>query len=203
MRCSTPMVLAVLVAVLAASPAMAQPPSLSDAQISRGLVRYRREPTVQRVVQSALAARSASPGRVRDAMDRARAAGCLPTTSASLRRGQAVDLRALTNGERTNVSTDDDLVLEARVTFRFDRLVFAPEEVGLLRELRAVEAEQAEIARLVVHLYFERRRLQLERDLLNAGDATRVLRILEIEGLLDAFTDGAFNRMMGSRRGGT
>ena len=194
---------AMALTLLFASSGMAQPPPLSDAQIERASARYRREPSVQRVVRSALAARSASPGRVRDAIDRARAAGCLPTTSASLRRGQAVDLRALTSGEHTNVSTDDDLVLEARMIFRFDRILFAPEEVGLLRELRAVEAEQGEIARLVVQLYFERRRLQLERDLLGSGDAARALRILEIEGLLDAFTDGGFNRMMSGRRGGT
>ena len=172
----------------------------SDGEITIALARYSHEPPVQRVVEAAMRARSASPGRTRDAMDRARATGWLPTTTASIRRGQAVDLRALTGDDaRTNVSTDDDLVLEARMIFRFDRIVFAPEEVGLLRELRAVEAERGQVAAVIVQLWFERRRLQLERDLVAPADVTRRVRILEIEALLDAFTDGAFNRMMRSR----
>lgn len=205
--------LTLALSLLAVAPAAAQatlteersavataPPTLTEGQITIALARYQHEPPVSRVVRAALRARSASPGRVRDAMDRARATGWLPTTTGTIRRGQAVDLRALTGDDaRTNVSTDDDLVLEARMTFRFDRIVFAPEEVALLRELRATEAEQAQIAGLVVRLWFERRRLQLERDLVAPADVARRVRILEIEGLLDAFTGGAFDRMMGSR----
>lgn len=186
-------------ALLVAAPAAAQS-TVTDGQITIALARYEHEPPVHRVVRAALRARSASPSRVRDAMDRARATGWLPTTTGTVRRGQGIDLRALAGDEtRTNVSTDDNLMLEARMTFRFDRIVFAPEEVGLLRELRAVEAEQGQIAEAIVQLWFERRRLQLERDLVAPPDVARRVRILEIEGLLDAFTDGAFNRMMGSR----
>lgn len=184
----------------------AAPPAaaITDAQIQRALRRYRREPSVGRVVRSALRARSASPSRIRDAMDRARASGALPVTQASVRRGQAVDLRGLTGADdvTTNVSTDDDLVLEARMIFRFHRIVFASEEVGLLRELRAAEAERAQIARTVVRLYFERRRLLLERDLLGTRDLLHRVRVLEVEALLDVFTEGAFTRMMGGRPGG-
>jgi len=50
----------------------------------------------------------------------------------------------------------------------------------------------------VVHLYFERRRLQLERDLGGQVEVASELRILEAEALLDVFTNGAFSRMMAS-----
>ncbi|HJL18739.1 MAG TPA: hypothetical protein RMH99_23965 [Sandaracinaceae bacterium LLY-WYZ-13_1] len=178
-----------------------EPPALSRERIRRALRRYRREPSVARVVRAALRERTARPSRIHDAMNRARGAGWLPRVRASLRRGQAVDLRGLADDPEavTNVSTDDDLTFEASLTFDLDRIVFASQETTLLRELRATEQREAEVARAVVHLYFERRRLQLERDLLGRHDLPRALRILETEALLDAFTGGAFTRMMGAR----
>ncbi len=174
-------------------------PSVSPERLRAALARYRREPSAGAVVRAAIRARSASPGRVRDAMDRARATGWLPTARGSLRRGQTVDLRGLANGEASSIATDDALSFDASLVFRFDRVVFASEETTLLRELRVVEETNAELARVIVHLYFERRRLQLERDLLAPGDLARAVRILELEALLDVFTAGAFTRMMGHR----
>jgi len=185
------MVLSLLLTAASTAPALAQ----DDARIEEALARYRHEPTVDAVVEAALEQTSANPGRVRDAMDRARATGWLPTTRALVRRGQAVDLRALT-GETTptNVSTDDDLVLEARMTFYFDRIVYAPDEPALLRELRATEEARARLVAQIVALYFERRRLQLERDLSDATDLTRRVRILELTALLDRLSGGALTR---------
>ena len=177
-------------------------PAITPERIEVALHRYRREPEVERVIAAAWRARSASPSRVHDAMNRARGTGWLPTARTSIRRGQTVDLRGLTGdtlGTPTNVSTDDALTFEATLTFRLDRIVFASEEVPMLRELRSVELERSDLARVIVHLYFERRRLQLERDLAGLVDVPRALRILEIEALLDAFTEGSFTRMMGGR----
>ncbi|MGE0788937.1 MAG: hypothetical protein AB7S26_24905 [Sandaracinaceae bacterium] len=189
---------AVLVALATTStPAAAQDdvpaPSVSPERIRAALQRYRHEPSVRRVVSDALEARSGSPGRLRDAMDRARATGWLPTARASIRRGQAVDLRGLANGEPSSIATGDDLSFDATLVFRFDRIVFASEETTLLHELRATEEAAAELAALVIHLYFERRRLQLEQDLLRRIDVERALRILEVEALLDELTGGRFS----------
>lgn len=165
--------------------------------VQRALSRYRNEPDVDAVVAAALAARSANPSRVRDAVDRARAAGWLPTTRVAIRRGQTVDLRGIGGGsldEITNVSTDDALTFEASMVFRFDRLAFAPEEPALLRELRAVETERDRLVDAVIRLYFERRRLQLERDLGGLPDAERAVRIVELEALMNALSAGAFSR---------
>ncbi len=198
MNVRTRVVLALALGFVAA-PAAAQEgaPALTEARIEAALDRYRSEPSVERVVRAALATRARDPARARDAIDRARLRGLLPTARAGIRRGQAIDLRGLTDIDGANVSTDDDLMVEGSVVFQLDRLIFAPEEVGLLRELRALEAEQLELVRAVVALYFERRRLQLERDLLHQRDLVRSMRILEAEALLDVFTAGAFTRMMG------
>jgi hypothetical protein len=72
--------------------------------------------------------------------------------------------------------------------------------VALLREARAREEGRAEIIRGVVHLYFERRRLQLERDLLGNDAVGHTVRIAEAEALLDAFTGGEFGRMLRAPR---
>lgn len=174
-------------------------PAVSPERIEAALYRYRHEPSIERVLEDALATGARDPARARDAIDRARLRGLVPTARAGIRRGQAIDLRGLTDGDGGNVSTDDDLMVEASLVFELDRLVFAPEEVGLLRELRALEAEQLELVRTIIALYFERRRLQLERDLLGRRDLVRAMRILEAEALLDVFTAGAFTRMMGAR----
>lgn len=193
-----------LVLLLALVPARAlgqEPaPALSEARIEAALARYRHEPRVEDVVRAALQHRAEAPARARDAIDRARLRGLLPTVRGGLRRGQAIDLRGLTGNDPDNISTDDDLMLEARVVFDLDRLVFASEEVSLLRELRALETAQLELVRTLIALYFERRRLQLERDLLGAADLARTVRILEAEALLDVLTDGAFTRMLRAAR---
>lgn len=193
--------LALLLAVGGPRGVSAQAPALTPARIEEALARYRHEPSVGTVVRAALATRALDPARARDAMERARLSGLLPTARAGVRRGQAVDLRALTSntGDRTNVYTDDDLMIEGSVVLRLDRLLFAPDEGALLRELRALEEARAELVRAVVALYFERRRLQLERDLVNRNDVPTALRILEIEALLDAMTDGAFTRALAER----
>lgn len=167
---------------------------VSAERIRSALRRYRHEPSIERVVEAALRERSARPSRIHDAMNRARGTGWLPQTRVSVRRGQAVDLRGLTGDPESvaNVSTDDDLMVYGSMTFDFGRIVFAPAEPSLLRELRAVEQDRAETVRTAVNLYFERRRLQLERDLLGHSDLPRTLRILETEALLDALTGGLF-----------
>ena len=196
--------LLILVSLLRAPAATAQEAvpqrSLTAAQIAQALYRYREEPSAQQLVRAALSERSATPGRLRDAMDRARATGWLPTARGAIRRGQAIDLRGLTEtAAPTNVSTGDDLTLEARLVFRFDRIVFAPQEPALLRELRAAEASEQALTELVIRLYFERRRLQLERDLAGQVDVLRELRILELETLLDVLSGGRLSRGGGGR----
>jgi len=201
--------IAVLAAALASSARAQDPPPQprtvrqpSRAEIAAALARYRHEPSVDRVVAAALRVADVLPERARDAAHRARLSGWLPTARVGVRRGTGRDLAQQSTDllDRTNVSTDDTLAVDGALVFRLDRLVFAREEVALLREERALAEERDSLMRDVVHLYFERRRLQLERDLLGQADTEHAVRIAEATALLDAFTRGTFSHAIGARR---
>lgn len=219
---------------LALASAQPSPGLASEKAVREALQRYRDEPSVREVI-AAVHARDGSKSD--DLADRARLSGWVPTVGLKARRGQGVDLASSSSQDALRLSTDDDLTLEAALTFDLGRVVFAREEVAISRQAHAEREREGERVREVIELYFERRRLQVERDLLwaaasaqapapiedtaqgedgpggrpsrttaataspraaAAGDAiiARTVRIAEIEALLDAFTGGAFRRMM-------
>jgi hypothetical protein len=173
-------------------------PRVSNDQLRAALQRYAREPSVERVVEVALA--RAPSGRAEALASRARTAGWVPTVSLRARRGQGVDLSHALADDSLDLSTDDELTLEAALTFELDRVVFRSEEVALARQSQAEGDARGARVRGVIALYFERRRLQLERDLDASADPRRELRIAEIEALLNVLTDGEFGRMLASAR---
>lgn len=173
------------------------PPPPTERELRRALSRYRHEPEVSLLVERAIALADADPARAHALARRARRSALLPDLRLGARRGRGRDRTDSQSADtgRTNLSADDDLALEASLVFRLGASVYARDEVILAREARARAAAREDLVRTVVSLYFERRRLQLERDLLGLVDAERLLRILEIEALLDGLTGGAFTRM--------
>ncbi len=171
---------------------------VTPARVRAVLLRYRSEPSIEVILRAAIAAPALDPERARDALERARISGLLPQLRADVRRGVGLDLSALqsSTGERSLWSSDDTLTFSGGLTFQLNRLLYAPEEGSLLRERRALEESRFAMLTQVVHLYFERRRLQLERDLTGRTDVSIELRIAEVEALLDLFTNGAFSLMM-------
>jgi len=175
---------------------------LQPEAIEAANARYAREPSAARVVRLALAEAGLDPRRIDRLILRARRSAWLPELRLGARRGMGRDASAQAGAEldRLSLSSDESLGVEASLRFRLDRLVYGGEEVALLRERRAVvEARRALIA-FVIELYFLRRRLQLERDLLGLVDLERAIRIREAEALLDAFTGGRFSRMLQAAR---
>ena len=150
-------------------------------------------PNVDEVVAAALDVAALDPRRAGRVADRARWSGLLPSLRVGARRGFAQDSSATLTGEtdRTNLSQDDDLSFDGTLTFDLGRLVFAREEVSLLREERSIELERRALIREVVHTYFERERLWLEIAS-GAGGSIRRMHALELEALLDAWTGGRF-----------
>jgi len=169
------------------------------ARIGEALRRYRHEPSVRQLLDAIASDPTLDPERAREMARRARRGGWLPTLRIGARRGQQRDLSQSGSTADPSLSTDDDLTLDATLTFRFDRAAYGPDEVSLAREERSRALELQERARTVVAAYFERRRLQLERDLSGESDVGVEVRILELEALLDAFTGGAFRRLMADR----
>jgi hypothetical protein len=156
------------------------------------------EPRVDDVVAAALRHAGLGRGRVDRLIRRARGRNAIPVMRLGARRGQRRDVSAsqTTTGDRTNLGRDDDLTLEANLTFDLRGLAFAPEEVSLARERRAEEVARRELVTAVVSRYFERRRLQLEERLLGRRGIASSLRIRALEVELDALTGGAFTRAL-------
>jgi hypothetical protein len=177
----------------------AVPREIDRAVIDAALARVsRHEPPVGAVVGAALRASGADPDEISGMVTRARVAGLVPVLRAGGRRGRGQDLSELQpvdGGGRATWSSDDQYAVYGTLIFRFDRLLFAREEVPLLREARARRAERWELVRTVVHVYYERRRLMLESALL-PPDVERAVRTEELGALLDGFTGGEFSRMI-------
>ncbi len=171
---------------------MDPPDAPSSAQIAEALARYRHEPTVDALLFAIRQIEALDPQEAVRIARRARRAGLLPTLRMAGRRGQGVDLDERVGELR--YSTDDRLTLEASLVWNLDRAVSGPQEAALLREAGRRLSERTAREQLLIQAYFERRRLQLERDLLGADGLERVLRIRELEALLDALTEGAFSR---------
>jgi hypothetical protein len=168
----------------------------SQTEIDAALARYAHEPSADDVVHAALLVAPAL--RARALAARARNAAWVPRLMLRVRRGQTVDLSSPQAIDPTTLrlTTNDAIALEAALSFDLERLVFRREEISLLHQSRAEEQARSRLVSEVIHLYFERRKLQLERDLRGDPELTRNVRIAELDALLDAFTNGAFRRMI-------
>lgn len=144
-------------------------------------------------------ARLVDPDALVDAIaSRARAAALLPElrlrASRTVDEGQSLSPTSY-DPQRVTTTGGASLWLEARATWRLDRLVFTDEEVALERA-RAQRAEQREkvSAHVLTLLFAWQRALALEDD----GHASleehlaASLRVLETEAELDLFTGGWF-----------
>lgn len=156
-------------------------------------------PSVGELVRMVLrAARHVDAGRVEALVRRARLSGLLPTLKASARRGLKQDLSSssTSEAERLAAAVADDLSFEAALSFDLPRLVFAPEEVRLLSVERWLAGDQRRLVEEAIRLFFQRRKLLLEREQSPAADAELEIAIAEIDALLDALTDGAFSKAL-------
>ncbi len=156
--------------------------------LAEALARYERaEATVDEVISRALARYDAGMTSVKRLRLRARRAGLLPTVRVGARHGRGDDASAQTgSSDRVVISTDVALTLDATLTWNLSRAAYGRDEVALLREERTRARERRDLMRYVVTLFFERRRLQLERDLGAGMDAARAMRIRALQAELEA-----------------
>lgn len=171
------------------------PPGVADAEALAMALAVRDEaPSVEQVLAWAWEEGLFDPARADAAMERARLSALLPQLRIGVRRGLGWDAlaRQSTTTDSSSLSAGEDLSVVGTLVFRLDRLVFAGEEPALLRERRALEEARTALTAQLVALYFERRRLLVERALTGVPDVVAELRVLEIEALLDALTGGRF-----------
>lgn len=170
------------------------PPAPNLEELAR---RFDHEPTVAEVLREALRHHDEGVADPARAVRRARRSALLPEMRVRARRGRARDADATQTG--TNLSTDDDAVLEGTLVFNLPRAVYSGDEAAWSREGRAQAAARVQLVRLVVGLYFERRRLQMEQAL-GAQDVERLVRVAELEALLDGLTGGRFGELLRASR---
>lgn len=176
----------------APAPASAKPPARATPTRPTG-------PSVRELVHMVLrAARHIDADRVQALVRRARLSGLMPTLRASSRRGLRQDLSSSSSSEveRLAAAVADDLSFEAALSFELPRLIFAPEEVRLLSVERWLAGDQRRLIEEAIRLYFQRRKLIVERERGVTPDAELEIAIAELEALLDALTDGAFTKQL-------
>lgn len=135
-------------------------------------------------------------GRLDELASRARKSALLPEMR--LRVTRHVDDRAsvdaLPEQSRLTDSSAQNLGLEARLTFRLDRLVFADEEPSLERARLDVESFRARLAHRVIELLYKHHRARaLSREAGPDRDEAIVL-VTELGATLDVLTGGWFSR---------
>ncbi len=160
----------------------------------------RSEPTIEALRAAAVRASGAKTISSASWARRARAAGLVPTLTLRVLRalGRGEDLRqSATTSDALKLAVDNDLVLEARATWDFARLVFDPSELRASREHARRFSEQVDLESEVTRLYYQRRRAQMEMLLRTPSDPTecwqRELEIAELTSYLDALTGGALS----------
>jgi hypothetical protein len=145
-------------------------------------------------------------------VSRARWAALLPELRVRLdrrlSRTESLDVgRSPADPLATPVGVDsiNDMRYEWRATWDLRRIVFNPDEVGASSHALRMAELPREVETVLIHLYFERRRLKAEALASDASDVGPRLRaenrIQELEAELDALTGGAFSRWSSSRAG--
>jgi hypothetical protein len=147
------------------------------------------------------------PERGRSYVARARHAAWLPElrlrVDRRFGRSESLDVPSTSTSTTSplGVDTVDDVRYEARVTWDLSRLVFSSDELAAQAQTMHMAEMRRDIEVTVGRLYFERRRLRLER--LSTGTTERSirreLRVREIESELDALSGGVFSQCTAGR----
>ena len=157
----------------------------------------------------AVALAMVEPERGRSYVNRARHAAWLPEIrlrlDRRLGRSESLDLPSTSTAITSplGVDTVDDVRYEARVTWDLARLIFSNDELAAQAQTIHMAEIRRDIEVTVSRLYYERRRLGLERLPTGAGERTaamrREVRLREIESELDASSGGAFSQCTAGR----
>jgi len=158
----------------------------------------------------AVALAMVEPERGQSYVSRARRAAWLPELRLRIDRrfgrSESLDIPSTSTSVTSplGVDTVDDVRYEARVTWDLGRLVFSNDELAAQAQTMRMTELRRDIEVTVSRLYFERRRLRLDRLPSGPGERTlrRDLRIREIEAELDALSGGGFSQCIAGRTTG-
>jgi hypothetical protein len=156
------------------------------------------EPTVREAVKAALRYAGLSARPEARMKRRARLAAALPTLS--LKASRDTDWTETKDGDRVVGDVDQGIVLEARATWRLDRLIFDGAELRVASLAQQRARARATLAAQATALYYKRRAAQLDA-IWNPAETIeeQVRRELDLEELtaqLDALTGGWWGDQM-------
>jgi hypothetical protein len=167
------------------------------------------DPPIDLLRAAASALALAEPERARSLVQRARWSAWLPEVrfrvDRRFGRSESLDLSPspLSDAPPVSLDTVDEVRYEWRASWDLSRLIFNPDELAAHAEGLRMADVRREVESVVIHLYFERRRLKIEGLTVDANDVAsnlrRDLRIEELEAELDALTGGAFLRAAAAR----
>jgi hypothetical protein len=169
------------------------------------------DPPIDRLRAAASALALAEPARAHSLVQRARWSAWLPEVrfrvDRRFGRSESLDVPPVPLSDAPPVSLDtvDEVRYEWRASWDLSRLIFNPDELAAHAEALRIADVRREVESVVIHLYFERRRLKIEALTADANDVAsnlrRDMRIEELEAELDALTGGAFLRATDARGG--
>lgn len=165
------------------------------------------EPLVEGTLRAALRAsgRALALARLRELSSRSRWSAVLPTLTLRAARATDESLRIQPTSDiyQATQTGSADLVLEARATWKLDRLVFADQEIAVerLRTERARAIDQLFAGVLKQLLAFQRATVLLTAPELSPEKRLKLMAdALQAEVALDVLTDGYFGRELVLRK---
>ncbi len=186
------------------SPKSKLPAVISDEEVDALLTGYGKEPSVQTVQEQALKYANAHPEQIRKWISRARKAHWLPkfTSGVDPRTSHLESTGEKTGGTETQgMRHGNDLRFHFKAEWHFNNLIFNQDEVGLGREFLRQSLMRERIIGRINEAYFERRRLQISKQIQDAPNSqTKIenaLKVQELTAELDGLTGGWFSQNLG------
>jgi len=172
--------------------------------VEQVLAEYEAEPPVRAVQAMAMSYARTNPELVDGWLNASRRAYLLPKLNLQYEKDldlyQDFDYEADASGlaveELEGARAEDDDKYVVRLEWRLDKLVMSSEQIRVINETQDIVQLRDKVLDEVTRLYFDRRRLQVQRLLAPADGLQRKieneLRLQELTANLDALTGGAF-----------
>lgn len=176
------------------------PNLISDQEVDNLLKNYNGEPSVREIQEEALKYANAHPEQIRSWLSRARKAYWLPKvhTGLSPHLGH-IDMTREKLGDPDILTSRQarDWRLNIQAEWHFNNLIFNRDEILLGQQFLRQSLLRERILNRINEAYFERRRLQLQKQLgsfeNNSAKIEAVLKIQELTAELDGLTGGWFS----------
>lgn len=169
------------------------------------MARYRYEPTIEQVQRWAIHHAEVEPEKIERWRRQAKMKAYLPdlSISAGKDRGTTVDLdRGGTNDPDRYIIGPEDRAFNMDVSLSWDLgdLIWNDDQTSIDVRSRLMVQLRDDILDEVTRLYFERRRLQIDRELAPTKDVrlqvAQELRLQELTAQIDGLTGGEFSRRL-------